>query len=383
MTEAAFVYEAPPGRVVFGAGSIASVADEARRLGMGNALVLSTPGRAGEAERAAGLLGERAGGVFAGARMHTPVDVTDAAMEIVREKGIDGTVAIGGGSTTGLGKAIALRTNLPQIVIPTTYAGSEMTDMLGETSGGEKQTVRDPKVRPETVIYDVDLTVGLPKSVSISSGLNAMAHAVEALYAKDGNPVLSLMAEEGIRAIGRALPKIAPTARIGMRVATRSTVPGSAGLRSARLRSPSITSSATCSAALSICRMRRPTLSCCRTRLPTTRRRRRRRSSGWRERSVSARRRRGSTTWHGPLARRPRSAISACRRRGSTGPPTWPSPTPTGTRGRSTGMRSVRFSTTRGTGDGRVKRLGTQKVDDIPTLPTRSGFAGAVLGLTV
>jgi alcohol dehydrogenase class IV len=118
-------------------------------------------------------------------------------------------VAIGGGSTTGLGKAIALRTDLPQVVIPTTYAGSEMTNLLGETAGGEKKTVRDPKIRPETVIYDVDLTLSLPKRLSITSGLNAMAHAVEALYAWDGNPVLSLMAEEGIRALGLALPKIA------------------------------------------------------------------------------------------------------------------------------------------------------------------------------
>jgi alcohol dehydrogenase class IV len=147
--------------------------------------------------------------------MHTPVDVTGQAMAVVAAERIDGTVAIGGGSTTGLGKAIALRTDLPQIVIPTTYAGSEMTNLLGETAGGEKKTLRDPKIRPETVIYDVDLTLGLPKGLSITSGLNAMAHAVEALYARDGNPVLSLMAEEGIRALGGALPKIAidPAAR--------------------------------------------------------------------------------------------------------------------------------------------------------------------------
>ena len=140
--------------------------------------------------------------------MHTPVEVTDEAMAIVKRDGIDGTVAIGGGSTTGLGKAIALRTDLPQIVIPTTYAGSEMTNLLGETAGGEKKTLRDPKIRPETVIYDVDLTLGLPLALSVNSGLNAMAHAVEGLYARDGNPVLSLMAEEGIRALGAALPGI-------------------------------------------------------------------------------------------------------------------------------------------------------------------------------
>jgi alcohol dehydrogenase class IV len=118
-------------------------------------------------------------------------------------------VAIGGGSTTGLAKAIAYRTDLPQLIVPTTYSGSEMTDILGETVDGRKVTVRDARVFPETVIYDVDLTVGLPAGVSVTSGMNAIAHAVEALYAPDGNPVGSLMAEEGIRALGSAIPRIA------------------------------------------------------------------------------------------------------------------------------------------------------------------------------
>ena len=208
MAVAAFVYQGYPQRVVFGAGTIAAIGDETKRLGIGNALVISTPEQQAEAERVAALLGDRAGAMFPGARMHTPTEVTDEAMAVVRRDGIDGTIAIGGGSTTGLGKAIALRTDLPQIVIPTTYAGSEMTDLLGETAGGEKKTLRDPKIRPETVIYDVDLTLSLPPGLSVTSGLNAMAHAVEGLYARDGNPVLSLMAEEGIRAIGAALPTI-------------------------------------------------------------------------------------------------------------------------------------------------------------------------------
>jgi alcohol dehydrogenase class IV len=208
MATGAFVYQAAPARAVFGSGTIAKVAEEAERLGIRRALILSTPEQKGEAERVAALLGSGARAVFAGARMHTPTEVTAEAMAIVLRDAIDGTVAIGGGSTTGLGKAIALRTDLPQIVIPTTYAGSEMTNLLGETAGGEKKTLRDPKIRPETVIYDVDLTLGLPLALSVNSGLNAMAHAVEGLYAHDGNPVLSLMAEEGIRAFGTALPGI-------------------------------------------------------------------------------------------------------------------------------------------------------------------------------
>jgi alcohol dehydrogenase class IV len=209
MAVGSFVYQASPQRIVFGSGTLATLADEAKRLGVGRALVLATPEQKEKAEEVAALLGGACGGVFSEARMHTPVEVTEAAMAIVRAKKIDGTVAIGGGSTTGLGKAIALRTDLPQIVVPTTYAGSEMTNILGETEGGEKKTRRDPKIVPEVVVYDVDLTLTLPVMLSVTSGMNAVAHAVEGLYARDGNPVLSLMAEEGVRALAAALPRIA------------------------------------------------------------------------------------------------------------------------------------------------------------------------------
>ena len=119
------------------------------------------------------------------------------------------TLKLGGGSTIGLGKAIALQTDLPQIVFPTTYAGSEMTPIVGETKNGLKTIRRSPRVMPETVIYDVDLTLSLPIAMSVTSGINAMAHAIEALYAQDRNPVISLMAADGIRALMTALPRIA------------------------------------------------------------------------------------------------------------------------------------------------------------------------------
>ena len=140
--------------------------------------------------------------------MHTPVTVTDNALQQVSELAVDGLVAVGGGSTTGLAKAIALRTDLPQIVVPTTYAGSEITPILGETRDGSKVTQTSPKVLPEVVIYDVDLTLTLPASLSGTSGINAIAHAVEALYARDRNPIISLMAIEAIRSLFAALPKI-------------------------------------------------------------------------------------------------------------------------------------------------------------------------------
>ena len=209
MPVGAFVYQARPQRVVFGVGTIAKVAEEAARLGIKRALVISTPEQKAHGEEVAALLGPAFGVAFPGARMHTPVDVTEAALALVKRDGVDGTVAIGGGSTTGLGKAIALRTDLPQIVLPTTYAGSEMTTILGETEAGAKKTIRSDKVLPETVIYDVDLTLTLPVGLSVTSGFNALAHAVEGLYARDGNPILSLMAEEGIRALAAAFPLIA------------------------------------------------------------------------------------------------------------------------------------------------------------------------------
>lgn len=203
-----FVYNALPVRVIFGSGTLRQLPAEVDRLGLRRVLVLSTPQQEHEGRATAERIGDRAASVFAGATMHTPVEVTEKAMAVVIAEQIDGLVAVGGGSTTGLAKAIALRTDLPQIVAPTTYAGSEMTPILGETRDGVKTTQRSAKILPEVVIYDVDLTLSLPVALSSVSGMNAIAHAVEALYAQDRNPIVSLMAVEGIRALARALPRI-------------------------------------------------------------------------------------------------------------------------------------------------------------------------------
>jgi maleylacetate reductase len=203
-----FVYTALPAKVIFGFGTLARVAGEVQELGCRRALVLATPHQQAEAGALAEQLGELSAGIFAEAAMHTPVDVTERALEAVRAAGADCTVALGGGSTIGLGKAIALRTDLPQIVVPTTYAGSEATPILGETQEGQKTTQRSLKVLPEVIIYDVDLTLTLPPALSATSGMNAIAHAVEALYAKDANPIISSLAEQGIAALARALPQI-------------------------------------------------------------------------------------------------------------------------------------------------------------------------------
>jgi maleylacetate reductase len=203
-----FIYQGLPARVVFGRGTITRLSEEVERLGLTRVLVLSTPEQVVLAERARELLGVRAAGTFPGATMHTPVEVTERALKEASACKADGVVAVGGGSTIGLGKAIALRTDLPQIVVPTTYAGSEMTPILGETQNGRKKTQRGPQIQPEVVIYDVDLTLTLPPVMSALSGFNAMAHAAEALYASDRNPVVSLMAEEGVRTIYEALPEV-------------------------------------------------------------------------------------------------------------------------------------------------------------------------------
>jgi len=203
-----FVYNSLPVKVIFGSGTLNRVAGEMAARGVSRALVLSTPQQEDTARDLAAILGKLCAGVFFGAAMHTPVSVTEAAIAVLREVDADCLVALGGGSTTGLGKALALRTDLPQIVIPTSYAGSEATPILGQTEAGKKTTLRSEKVLPEVIIYDVTLTLGLPVALSVTSGMNAIAHAVEALYAVDGNPVTSLLAEQGIAAIARALPVI-------------------------------------------------------------------------------------------------------------------------------------------------------------------------------
>jgi alcohol dehydrogenase class IV len=207
-----FVYEALPTRVVFGQGKLQDLPQEADRLGARRVLVLSTPGHASWASNVSELLGSASVGTYCHATMHTPVDISEKAVAHAQSLNADCVVSLGGGSTIGLGKAIALRTGLPQIAVPTTYAGSEMTPILGETENNVKTTKRLPVIQPKVVVYDVDLTLTLPIALSATSGLNAMAHAVEALYAQNRNPVTSLMAEEGITAFARSLPRIAQDA---------------------------------------------------------------------------------------------------------------------------------------------------------------------------
>jgi maleylacetate reductase len=203
-----FTHESVPIRVVFGAGKLAELPTEATHLQYERVLVLSTPGQRALGEQAVQLLGERAAGLHPAAVMHVPVEVVATATEVARELKADACLAIGGGSTIGLAKALALELSLPIIAIPTTYAGSEMTPIWGLTEQGIKRTGRDPRVRPRLVIYDPELTLSLPPKVAGPSGINALAHCIEALYAPDADPITLLLAAEGIRALHRGLPRV-------------------------------------------------------------------------------------------------------------------------------------------------------------------------------
>lgn len=203
-----FELSVTPTRIVFAEGAIDRTAESIEMLGCSRALVLSTPEQVDQATQLAESLGSKAVGVYGNATMHTPVQVTQDALSVYEKCNADCTIAIGGGSTVGLGKAISHRISQPQIVIPTTYAGSEVTPILGQTENNQKTTIRDAALQPDIVIYDPELTYGLPQAMTMTSGLNAIAHAVEALYAKDRNPVSSLMAIEGVRALVEGLPDI-------------------------------------------------------------------------------------------------------------------------------------------------------------------------------
>ncbi|VTU25949.1 Maleylacetate reductase [Variovorax sp. PBS-H4] len=203
-----FTFVTHPSRVVFAPGSLHQLRQEVDALGARRALVLCTPRQTNIAEMASTLVGSASAGIFSGAEMHVPVESVRRARQYAREVGADCAVAVGGGSTVGLGKAIALESGLPIIAVPTTYAGSEMTPIYGMTEAGVKKTGRDLRVLPRTVLYDPVLSQHLPVSISVVSGINAIAHAAEGLYARDGNPVMSLLAEEGIRALAQGLRSI-------------------------------------------------------------------------------------------------------------------------------------------------------------------------------
>ncbi len=264
-----FTFVGRPARVVFGRGKRMTLAAEVERLGASRVLVISTPEQRGEAEMAADLLGGHSAGIRDRAAPHTPMETVCAARQVAAGLGADCYVTVGGGTAISLGKSMALESEKPVLALPTTYSGSEMSPAQGFTKDGVKTTRQDDRMLPRTVIYDPELTLGLPVSYSGPSGINAIAHAVEALYAEHANPIVSLIAEEGIRASARDCPGCAPVPTISKAGPLRSTVPGCAELPWAQAAWRCTTSFATSWAEASALPTRRLTRSFCPTPWPT------------------------------------------------------------------------------------------------------------------
>jgi maleylacetate reductase len=203
-----FTYNQPAIRIVFGTGCVSRLREELERLAVTRPLFISTPGRLRDASTVASTLAPMTTAIHAKALMHVPVETIAAAQAVAQHHAADSIVAFGGGSAIDTSKAVGLESGLPVVAVVTTYGGSEVTPFYGYTEEGIKKGKRDRKMLPKTVIYDPVLTLSLPPEVAGPSGMNAIAHCVEGLYARDTNPVMSLLAAEGIRTLARSLPVI-------------------------------------------------------------------------------------------------------------------------------------------------------------------------------
>lgn len=205
-----FAYRLREVHVVFAHGAVNDMAAHVEAaLGTHRALVVSTPGRKPLADQVLALLGERGAASYNGARLHVPRSVVAEARDVLSATGADSIIAVGGGSAVGVAKALVAETGLPLAAVPTTYSGSEMTDIWGSTGPEGKRTGRDPRVAPRLVVYDPQLTRTMPTALAGPSGVNAIAHSVEALYSRSASPVSSALAAEGIRRMASALPAFA------------------------------------------------------------------------------------------------------------------------------------------------------------------------------
>ncbi|OBF29100.1 maleylacetate reductase [Mycobacterium sp. ACS1612] len=199
-----FVHETLAQRVHFAPGAAAdAVADEVDRLGVRRVMVIAGPAEAELAHAVTARLPVSL--VHDEVAMHVPVPVAERARAAASEHSVDVVISVGGGSTTGLAKAIALTSGLPVIAVPTTYAGSEATDVWGLTDDGHKITGSDARVLPRAVVYDACLTLTLPVDLSVASGLNGLAHCVDALWAPRADPINAALATEGIQTLARGL----------------------------------------------------------------------------------------------------------------------------------------------------------------------------------
>jgi alcohol dehydrogenase class IV len=203
-----FSFASAAPRAIFEAGAQEKTGEELDRLGVSRVMVVATPTQAGLAAEQARLIDERAAIVYPGAQPHTPTNVTEAALTAVSSVQADAVLAIGGGTAIGLSKAIAFRTGLPQLILPTTFCGSAMTSILIETERGARLMRDDPKIRAAMVIFDPNLLLALPASVARPSAMNALANAIEAMCAGD-NEAKAAVTDFALQALAAALPRLA------------------------------------------------------------------------------------------------------------------------------------------------------------------------------
>jgi maleylacetate reductase len=206
-----FTYDALPARIVFGPGAARTrLAAEVDRVGATRLLLVASERDTALVRSLVAPLGDRVATTFTAVREHVPLATAEAARAAAAAVDADGVLSIGGGSTTGAAKAVALTARIPVIAVPTTYSGSEVTPVWGLTVEGRKTTGTDPAVLPRVVVYDPELTATLPRELTVASGFNALAHGVEAFWAPRRNPVSSAVAEDGIAAVAAGLRKADP-----------------------------------------------------------------------------------------------------------------------------------------------------------------------------
>jgi maleylacetate reductase len=206
-----FAHQTLPQRVIFASGeALATVAGEIERLGARRVMVIAAPAEAMLAETVSAGLPVAL--FHDEVVMHVPAEVAGRAREAAVKAGADVMLCVGGGSTTGLAKAIAMTgspaAGLPIVAVPTTYAGSEATNVWGLTEDGKKTTGVDDLVLPRSVVYDASLMLTLPVEMSVASGLNAMAHCVDSMWGPRTDPIDQALAAEGIRALRLGLPAV-------------------------------------------------------------------------------------------------------------------------------------------------------------------------------
>ena len=226
-----FRYTGYAQEVIFGTGSLSRLGEAIERFGWQRLLLCSSAslrqdGTIATIERA---LGKRLVAVFDRTQSHVPQSQVAEAVEVAEQGEVDAIIGLGGGSSLGIAKAVSFaleerRRNrsarlsspviqplVPVVAIPTTYAGSEMTPLNGVTRQvdgvARKLTISDVRIVPKLVIYDPRLTLSLPPSLTASTGINALAHCMEALYSITRNPLSTAAAVSGVRAIMRARPR--------------------------------------------------------------------------------------------------------------------------------------------------------------------------------